>query len=208
MTLTLPIFDDADHTDTDAWLHEYRNPLRREMEKALLGMTADATRQLVAMGMPAAELMAAHLIGRCHAETDRYDFWQPADDGPIMLVTPAIERGQVIDLVAFNPAEPDAWFLRTGAAWTLGREAIDDAIGAWSGHDDGVDLHATPLDWLRYGGDGACIVDWCDEARTTLRNVAKVRVTAPAMAHMLRLELTRPPKIPEITVTRLRRHAA
>jgi hypothetical protein len=115
-----------------------------------------------------------------------------------------MEDGCIIDLIAFKPDDPDAWCNRVGNCWALGMDDINTARDAWGS----LFLHPTPLDWLRSGGRGACVVEWNHEARSTLRNVGEIDVTSPKFAQALRLELARPPRLPEISIKRMRRGAA
>lgn len=91
--------------------------------------------------------------------------WEPFEDGELAMVIPVcspwcfeqfgceIETIEVIDLIAFNSRRPAQWRWRTGNAWALGEHLIADA-------DEPVRLVATPLQWLRLGGEAACILDW------------------------------------------------
>ena len=71
-----------------------------------------------------------------------------------------------------------------------------------------MSLHATPLDWLRSGCSGACVTQWTPESRAAVRQVEAIDVTSPKFARALRLELTRPPRIPEIEVRGFKTRAA
>lgn len=162
------------------------------------------------MGVPVPNLLARELIGIAKVETDKRDFWQPADDGKIMVVTPLIEESQVVDLIAFDIKAPDIWYLRTGYGWALGATHIEDISRnlGWSETQQWVDLCATPLEWLRGNAAGACVTQWTNEARETLRLHQQIHVTSPKFARALRLELTRPPRIPEIEVSGVQSRAA
>jgi hypothetical protein len=61
---------------------------------------------------------------------------------------------EVIDLLAFNTANPGAWRWRVGNAWALGEDLIVSATG------EPIEMVATPLDWLITGGTAACILNW------------------------------------------------
>lgn len=203
--------DRDDQTIIDAWLNEYNNPLRREMNAAQLRMDAATNAALMAIGVPAPALFAAGMIGLDRVCIDAKDYWQPDEAGTQMIIVPASTSDQIIDLIAFDIAEPDAWYVRTGQAWALGMDDIDVACGAWPGVTEDLWLHPTPIDWLRAETTGACVVQWCDEARHQLRNLAgasNIRVSSPLTAQRLRLELTRPPHIPNIIVGRHHRRAA
>ncbi|SES08266.1 hypothetical protein [Sphingobium sp. YR768] len=162
------------------------------------------------MGVPVPSLLARDLIGVTKVETDSRDFWQPCPTGKTMVVTPLFEVGQTVDLIVFDLKAPDIWYLRTGRGWALGAAHIEDIFRniGWAETQQWVDLCATPLDWLRGGAAGACVTQWTDEARRTLRMHQQVQVTSPKFARALRLELTRPPRIPEIEVRGMQSRAA
>ncbi|WP_146214612.1 hypothetical protein [Azospirillum thermophilum] len=92
---------------------------------------------------------------------------------------------EVWDLVAFNLAQPGRWWLRSGLADLLG----EDHVEACAESGAPVQLVATPLDWLRAGGDAACVLDW---SRVDPRDVfARCRRVEPASPDVGRLLKTR-----------------
>ncbi len=68
-----------------------------------------------------------------------------------------------VDLTAIPFDAPDSWFCRTGIAVLLGCHNLARANG------DVVTLHQTPLDWLRDGGRGLCVLNWQRVDRYWLR---------------------------------------
>ena len=111
------------------------------------------------------------IIGVARVETDS-SYWQPVPTGKPAIVVPCsygIDFGDLdsmIDLIAWTPAKPDCWYWRTGFAGALGEAEIERA---WL-TEKPLLLHATPQDWVRAGGEGACILNWrCPPM--TIRNV-------------------------------------
>jgi hypothetical protein len=123
------------------------------------------------------------------------------------VILPVEEQGAMIDLVAFDPRKPDLWACRTGTGWALGHDAIVNATQAWPGSER-LELHPTPLEWMRAGGTGACVWRWCDESRAALRECTVIDVQQPEFQRWLRTELLRLPRLPEVELRRLRRDAA
>jgi hypothetical protein len=190
-----------------SWADEHRNPLRLEMAGATSALGLPQLQVLRGIGLPAPQLHADGMIGVARGLVDKSDFWAADEGGSRLLITPLIESGVVVDLIAFDPKQPNAWFLRTGHGWALGADTIARAQNYWP--DDGaLVLHATPLDWLASGCEGACVTQWTDEARTTIRGIHACEVRSSEFARALRLELTRPPRIPEIQVRRWQNRAA
>ncbi|MCB4862335.1 hypothetical protein K7W03_22345, partial [Sphingobium sp. PNB] len=142
------------------------------------------------------------------AEIDDRDFWTPSDDGQRLIITPLEEGGQIVDLIAFDIKTPDVWYLRTGNGFALGAESIEAASHGWGAADQRLILHATPMDWLRSSCFGACVTQWTAESRAAVRQVPAIDVGSPKFARALRLELTRPPRIPEIEVKGMQSRAA
>lgn len=64
---------------------------------------------------------------------------------------------QIIDLVAFHADDPSRFWCHTDYAWALGADQINIAIW-WP--DGPLQVHRTPLDWLRASGKGVCVLDF------------------------------------------------
>lgn len=173
-----------------------------EMESAAARLTIVHLTYLNAMGI--AGPIIAHFTGQGRLGSVNVGFdhhlWVPEETGPTLMVTPLGEDGVIVDLIAFNPHEPANWAMRTGASWALGLDVLTDVNHAWTSSERHLTLHATPFDWIRDGGNGLCVVQWNDEARATLRKVPLLKVQDQRFAQLVRLELTRPPAIPEIAV--------
>lgn len=128
--------------------------------------------------------------------------FQPGGETPA-IVQPVYDGGCLIDLVAWRTNDPTAWLWRTGAAWALGVDAI--RLNSWT--DAPLAIDATPLDWLRNGATGLCILDWsAPEIRQLLR--VKSITAEPAIARQLRGALMKPVCFPEITAREAQRNAA
>ncbi len=81
--------------------------------------------------------------------------WSPA---PPSIYT-AVENPVIIDLIALRLDQPETWWWRIGEpGLVLGSDNLDLA------HVEGrpISLHRTPLDWLRAGCRGACLLDHCE----------------------------------------------
>lgn len=205
--MTPDLFDDGQRALLNEYRAEQNNPLRREFDAMLNAMSVRDMEVLRGHGIPAAELFGESLVGAANIEIGRNDFWAPSDSGVRAAIIPAMEDGAVLDLIAVRPSQPDVWYVRVGNCWALGMDEITDARHSLD-HSHSIVLHATPLDWLRAGGRGVCVVDWTDDARMTLRDLRAINVASPKFARALRLELSRPPRIPEINIKRMRRDAA
>lgn len=121
--------------------------------------------------------------------------YEPSDEGSPFMLMPVIERGGVIDAIAFNTSQPARWLWRIGQGWALG---LDELRPRW---DDGpVPVFATPLEWLANAGQGICVLDWSapDHEVESLRLREGLAATTPMLAARLHKLLSRPRWIPEI----------
>lgn len=138
-------------------------------------------------------------VGIVEAEPIGEGLWQPAE-GPAHLVQPVLVDGAVVDLVAWRSIRPDAWRLRTGAAWVLGEDLLR-VHGSW-GNDQALRVYATPLDWLAGTGDGVCVLDWSSSEVRSLLNIREIEVSSKAFGDILLREVTKPLRMPRIRVRR------
>ena len=128
--------------------------------------------------------------------------YQPGGDCP-HIIQPVYHDGVIIDIVAWRTTEPQNWLWRTGAAWALNTDAI--ASNSWQ--DKPLAIDATPLDWLRNGATGLCILNWdAPELRQLLR--IKSITAEPHIARQLRGALMKPAYFPNIQIAEGLRHAA
>jgi hypothetical protein len=122
----------------------------------------------------------------------------PCEGRPLHFLTPIRSGGELIDLCAWRPSRPDRWLLRTGAGWALGEDA---GIGDW---EYVLDLHATPLDWIKSGGSGLCVLDWSSPDLHQLALLHTIRVCDPELGKTLISALSRPIRLPAIEIQEAR----
>ncbi len=79
-----------------------------------------------------------------------------------------------IDLIAYHPAKPDSWWLRTGVATALGSDCIDTAII----FEVPLLMFRTPFSWLQNQGAGVCVLDW-QAMRLDITEVAMATAIIP-----------------------------
>lgn len=162
--------------------------------------------QLVGLGVPRATVAELRREDWGWGITRAFDvgdgLYCPGD-GPLHLILPVLDDGDLIDLVAFRSGNPADWKLRTGQGLALGLER------GWERHywENEVTLSLTPLDWLRNGTDGLCVLDWDAPEISMLASLPGISCQTPRLAAQLRQALTRPQPLPPIIVKELR-HAA
>jgi hypothetical protein len=148
------------------------------------------------VGLVGAEALAEACHSDTHiavAEIEECDgCYVPSEGGPLAFITPVRIAGDLVDLAAWRPMQPNRWLLRTGSGWCLGEQAI---LGDWQG---ALTLQATPLDWLRSGCEGVVVLDWSSSEVRQLANLQTVRVSDPAVGRMLLDTLSRPARLPSI----------
>lgn len=140
-----------------------------------------AWRQLVLEGRASAigggrvwDLPLEALVGVLPVATPgRGGLFDLAEDGAPAVIQPVTAHGLaspaavlgLVDLVAWRPAEPECWWLLTGAAQWLGPADAD----AWllGGEEaPALRLVSTPLDWMRrqeaagWALPAVCVLDW------------------------------------------------
>ncbi len=96
-------------------------------------------------------------------------FILPVWNGPAPSIYQAVERPMLTDMLAWRPNDPPCWWYHQGDVdLVLGIDNLDLAHTAgWP-----ISLHRTPLDWLRAGCRGACLLDHC-EAHWTAERLAE-----------------------------------
>ena len=112
-------------------------------------------------GIPVMAIMERVGVARVRVEGDAYE---PDADGFEALVVASFTDpprrpdgrwrapNEIIDIIAFNPAEPGRWWSRCGIVAALGEESVSDFS------DDPVRVWRNPLAWLRAGATGICPV--------------------------------------------------
>jgi hypothetical protein len=118
--------------------------------------------------------------------------------GQSRVIIPIMEEGEIIDLIAWQTCAPGKWLWRNGLGDYLGRDLI--AKSQWASHHV-LKLVATPLDWLRAGGNAVCILNW-KAPRSELeriRFVEEIIVTDAALGSRIAKLMATPRPIPRIT---------
>jgi hypothetical protein len=162
-------------------------------------------------GIPAVTLADHCAVARIAPEGTH---WRPDSDGIEALVVAVwafaprdadgrwVTDNQVVDLVAFRPAEPSRWWVRTGFATCLGEWSIPTLS------DDPVHVWRTPLAWLRAGTSGICILDPSAARDVLLRCSAIVAEEVEHGREIRAIMQTSPIALPPIFVTETLRGAA
>ena len=91
--------------------------------------------------------------GLAHAVIEDWTY-QPHPLGPLSVIGPVVDHGELVDLFAFPVLGPKVWGTRLAAVPLLGSSAID---GQLLGKPLRIFRH--PLEWLRSGLDGIVIRD-------------------------------------------------
>lgn len=148
--------------------------------------------------------MVMHQFGLMRIADGEDGLFHPDPDGRRSLVLPVVEDGELIDLVSFSTSTPDNWRLRTGLGTALGLH--DGWCHCWP---DEVQLHRNPLQWLRGGCSGLCVVDWDAPDLIRLNDLPSITVDDEALRGQLRKALLRPIRLVPIHLnSESRRNAA
>ena len=162
-----------------------------ELTTALASVTPEQDRRLHALGIPTeARLMCG--TARIQPEGK---FYQPDADGTMAVIIPIIEGEVIVDLIAFQPAWPELWWLRRGEAPFLGGDALE-----WLWLDEPPLVFKTPLAWLKAGAphNGIAILDWSAARRHLLDT--DIVATDIAFGRELKRRLTIPARRPRVHV--------
>ncbi|MFX4223561.1 MAG: hypothetical protein ACMVO3_22815 [Thalassobaculum sp.] len=120
----------------------------RHLSPLMRGPT-DAPLQVQCAANP---LIASWRRARVSVDRERQT-WTPAGDQPVLVVPIAwAELGAMVDLVAIDPTENEAYCL-TGRALALGQHALEDHSTSRLAY------HETAMDWVRDHGRGVCPLD-------------------------------------------------
>ena len=126
---------------------------------AVRQLHADALRGIY--GIPMLTILDRVGVSRIRPEGA---FYEPDDGGIEVVLIPCFEApprlpggrwrapNEVIDLLAFRPADPHRWWSRRGLVAALGEEALSEFS------DEPVPIWGNPLAWLRSGATGICPV--------------------------------------------------
>ncbi len=177
--------------------------LAGELKNAASAVTALHLRRLAVLGVGwsvIGELGRHHYgFGVSRAAPDGSGLYSPGDGEPHLLL-PVYEDGELVDLCAFRSDVPLNWLLRTGLGWALGLEE-GMAPHAWA---DTVPLAESPLEWLRGGATGLCVIDWDAPEVTYLADLPHIVCSTERLAEQLRSALARPLRFPSISVRETR----
>ena len=120
-------------------------------------------------------------------------FYEPNPDGTPAIIQPAMEGGEVADLIAYLPHQANHWRVRRGACPLLG---IDN-MGVWS---EPLCVWQTPLNYLRNDGlAGVVVLSW-PAAIPLLRSCSELVVEDVAHGAYIRDRLSTPIALPTISV--------
>lgn len=147
--------------------------IEAELLAAAARMSMGQVRRIWALGADrrfVARLIGAEMLGIGRVTLSRDGSrWEPGGPDGRLLIG-AVDAGALVDVVAVSTSHPDQWALRTGHGWALGCEAIERVHAALAEERRPVlALHANPIDWLRAGGEGVCVLDWSRAALAELR---------------------------------------
>ncbi len=96
------------------------------------------------------------------------NYFKFADNGRSVVVLPIYDSETpawaplerrfegLLDLLAFDPKQPDCWWLRRGQALLLG----SIYVGLVLEESCTLPIYSNPLSWLRAEGEGLMILDW------------------------------------------------
>ena len=101
--------------------------------------------------------------------------------------------GEIVDLLAFHPAQPHRWALRTGVAEWLG------AIEPQYLEPEPVQVWRSPLSWLRAGGKGLVLLSHSSTDRYRILSGCRCIIAEDAAhAAELRQVVSQPWPIPRV----------
>lgn len=180
--------------------------LSHEVELAVKAVQNRHLGRLQSLGVNAATIARLGALqppfGVMHCENIGGGIFQPGGDRTY-IVQPVFDGDVLIDIVAWHTTQPQKWLWRTGAAWALNVDAI--AKNSWQ--DEPLAVDATPLDWLRNGADGLCILNWDSPEIRTLLRVPSI-VAEMSIFGQLRASLMKPLYFPTISVRAEVKYAA
>lgn len=152
--------------------------LPTEFSIALDALTRKHRERLMALGIDAAAVATAGGIGIARVLRRADGLFEPVerDQGEAALIWPIWTgsisevgycEGDLIDLLAWHPAQPELFHRRIGDAPALGLAAIERSWDSTLGGARPLSLYRTPIAWARAGGGcvaresaGAVILDW------------------------------------------------
>jgi len=130
------------------------------------------------------------------------EHYAPRSDGQPAIIVPVFEYGRLIDLAACT-ITPRRTYSRSGNAAFVGWHAVEDAM-TYKTH---LHLHDSPIEWLRFAGQGAVVLDW-RAARHALADLQGIICTNDLLAGHVSRALRQPLHVPQILVPEAARAAA
>jgi hypothetical protein len=145
--------------------------------------------------------------------------FEPSEDGPKAFISPVrglgtgeiqwpspaevLRFGDIVDLLAWNPASPGRWALRRGSATALGivqPQILDPAP---------VRVHGSPLGWFQSGGDGLALLSHQSvDVRNVLMQLRGIVADDQTHRRALIAILSRPLPVPPISIASAPRRVA
>jgi hypothetical protein len=181
------------------------NCLLREFVAADQKITESHYENLSAFGIPRAVWCGTggSLIGVQKVRSIERGYYQPGEPGRPYYVCPIGSHASGIwqfldDLCAWSPSQPNCWFMRTGNGFMLNPDEPERCRI----HQEPIELHATPLDWLRAGGRGAVILDWSVHLPIYFRGVRNIICDSIDLAGRVHSALNDIGSVPHIHVAR------
>lgn len=130
--------------------------LKDELWSAVKAVRQPHLDRMVALGVPKWALARLGAVqpplGVQKVQEARDGFYEPSEDGPLNVIVPVFDGGEIIDLIALRPSEPTGWRWRTGDGWALGLDLLEG--------DSPIELVANPITWLAKAGAAFCLLDW------------------------------------------------
>lgn len=175
--------------------------LRDDCDRALANTRQAHIDHLLAIGVTGEAIVTLGQyqlpFGIERIDTDDAGRWWPCADGKTALLIPVIERGEMIDIVAFRSSAPARWWWRDGCGALLGADLLNDVwpIGP-------LRIVSTPLRWLAEAGNAVCILDWScpDHELSPMRDREGLACDSAILAARLRKRLSQPRRVPPISI--------
>jgi hypothetical protein len=146
--------------------------LEAEMRQALANLTTEHAEELVGAGVPIFPIVIYQMVGVGRVRATESGCYCPDPAGGDAFISPVrvqypdtpqstepwwfVRGGDLVDLLAWNPKEPECWALRVGAAAWLGCVAVQDYPELVAPPPTRV--WRTPLSWFCADCDGLVVL--------------------------------------------------